>query len=182
MYAAVLAAISNDWSQRFLGRGWKFVQRQAYTLFVLAWLHTAAFLFFGAGHGAVLLASLFFGTTGAAVVAQLAGFGHTVLARRQPSQHRVPAKKPADHSDTRKRYARCAAVLALWATFILVSWGLSTVQSGEEQREALVCERHNELQQPVLSQQIRRELERILQPDGEVEAGAIFEVLEACTE
>jgi sulfoxide reductase heme-binding subunit YedZ len=28
-YGLVLAATSNDWSQRRLGRGWKFVQRQA---------------------------------------------------------------------------------------------------------------------------------------------------------
>jgi sulfoxide reductase heme-binding subunit YedZ len=53
-YALVLAATSNDWSQRKLGRGWKFLQRQAYTLFALAWLHTAAFVRFGAGHGAAL--------------------------------------------------------------------------------------------------------------------------------
>ena len=42
-YALVLAATSNDWSQRRLGRGWKFIQRQAYTLFVLVFLHTGRF-------------------------------------------------------------------------------------------------------------------------------------------
>ena len=182
VYAAALASTSNDWSQRFLGRGWKFLQRQAYTLLVLAWLHTAAFLFFGAGHDAALPVWLFLGITGAAVIAQLVGFGHTVLARRPPSQHRVPAKAQADQSDVRTRSVKWAGVVALWAVFIAVSWLLSTVESGEERREALVCDRYNELQRPVLSQQIRRELEQILEPDGEVEAGAIFEALEVCDE
>jgi DMSO/TMAO reductase YedYZ heme-binding membrane subunit len=50
-YALVLVATSNDLSQRWLGSGWKFIQRQAYTLFVLAWLHTAAFVLLDTGHG-----------------------------------------------------------------------------------------------------------------------------------
>jgi sulfoxide reductase heme-binding subunit YedZ len=49
-YAVVLAATSNDFSQRRLGRGWKFLQRQAYTLFVLSWLHTAGWLLFSYPH------------------------------------------------------------------------------------------------------------------------------------
>ena len=180
--AAVLAAISNDWSQKFLGRGWKFIQRQAYTVFVLTWLHTAAFLFLGAGHGAVLPAWLFLGITGAAIVAQVAGFGHTVLAVREPSRDRVPAMAPTEQADARVRYAKWGVVVGVWAAFILVSWALSTVESEEERRETLVCERYDELQRPVVSQKIRRELEQILDPDGEVEPGAIFEVIEACDE
>ena len=46
-YAVVQLATSNDASVRLLGGpGWKFVQQGAYTLYALAALHTAYFLFF----------------------------------------------------------------------------------------------------------------------------------------
>ncbi|MBG7605272.1 MAG: ferric reductase-like transmembrane domain-containing protein [Actinobacteria bacterium] len=97
-YALVLAATSNDWSQRKLGRGWKFLQRQTYTLFVLAWLHTAAFVVLGAGHAVTLFTWLFWSVTTVAVVFQLAGFVHTVRAPRGPSPYRAPPKIGAKSS------------------------------------------------------------------------------------
>jgi len=72
-YALVLAVTSNDVSQRRLGRGWKFLQRQTYTLFVLAWLHTAGFLFFNHLEGNSFI-PWFWAFTLSAGVAQLAGF------------------------------------------------------------------------------------------------------------
>ena len=49
-YALVLAATSNDWSQRRLGRGWKLLHIQTYTLFLLVVLHTATYVVLGLGH------------------------------------------------------------------------------------------------------------------------------------
>ncbi len=68
-YALVLAATSNDFSQRRLGRGWRFLQRQAYTLFVLSWLHTAGWLLFSYPHSPGFI-PWFLTFTTVAVVAQ----------------------------------------------------------------------------------------------------------------
>lgn len=185
-YATALAATSNDWSQRFLGRGWKFLQRQAYTLFVLAWLHTAAYLFFRAGHDVLLPLGLFWVATGAAVVAQFIGFGHTVMARRPQSAHRVPPKAKTDEPrHQRSRAVRWLAVLAMWALFVIGGWILSQGEFAEARAEAeqvsAMCDRYNELGRPVMSQQVRQELEEILGAAGG-ENGSIFEALEDCDE
>jgi sulfoxide reductase heme-binding subunit YedZ len=45
VYALVLGSTSNDVAQKLLGKGWKFIQQQSYTLFVLVVLHAAIFLY-----------------------------------------------------------------------------------------------------------------------------------------
>lgn len=174
-YALVLAATSNDWSQRKLGRGWKFLQRQTYTLFVLAWLHTAAFVLIGAGHGALLDSWLFWGVTTAAVVLQFAGFVHTVRAPRGPSPHRVPPKS-AGPGVVSTAAARWIGVVALWAIVIGGSWFTTQFKSEEERQVDRLCERYEELRGPPLAE-ISDEL-RELAPDD----GSLREWLEACDE
>lgn len=45
LYAVVLALTSNDIAQKSLGKGWKFLQQQSYTLFVLVGIHILIFLY-----------------------------------------------------------------------------------------------------------------------------------------
>lgn len=181
-FASVLAATSNDWSQRLLGRSWKFLQRQAYNLFVLVWLHTAAFVVIGVGHGASMWAWLFWAVTGAAVIAQLAGFVHTAIARRPPSQHRVPPKASQTTNNGRIRALRWTGVLAIWVVFTVGSWSLATTQSGEEAEEeaakSALCERVNDLFGLPITSDIRTELETLL-PEGE-SPDSLNEYLETC--
>jgi sulfoxide reductase heme-binding subunit YedZ len=118
-YALVLAATSNDFSQRRLGRGWKFLQRQAYTLFVLAWLHTAGWLLFTLPHSPTFI-PWFWTFTAAAVVAQLAGFVHTVRSPRGPSPQRALAKTRAtDSAAAVVVVTKQASVVALWGGLII---------------------------------------------------------------
>jgi hypothetical protein len=167
-YALVLAAISNDWSQRKLRRGWKFAQRQAYTLFVLTWIHTAAFVLIGAGHGASLFVWLFWGVTAAVVAAQFAGFVHTVRAPRGPSPHREPPKTAAESSGVvSMRAVRWFGVVALWGVFIVGSLVLANVQTAEELQVAPLCERYNELGRPPIVGTVRTELAQLLPADWE---------------
>ncbi len=177
-YALVLAATSNDWSQRKLGRGWKFLQRQVYTLFVLAWLHTAAFVLFGAGHDSALFTWLFWSVTTAAVVCQLAGFVHTVRAPRGPSPHRVPPKIGAKSSAANSiGAARWSGVVALWGVVIAGSWLLANVDSAEERQVARLCERYEELRGSPMAQ-IQDELIK-LAPDDD-DPRALSEWIEIC--
>lgn len=181
-YATALAATSNDWSQRFLGRGWKFLQRQAYTLFVLTWLHTAAYLFFRAGHEAQLPLLLFWGATGAAVVTQLIGFVHTVRSRRAPSQHRVPAKKST--AGRSSGLSRWAAVTVMWGIFVLGSWTLAYdfgPSEEEEMKASAFCQRYEEIADLDLDRdRLVEELASLPFPNGD-EAGTTFgEALEMC--
>ncbi len=46
IYLIPLTMTSNDFSMRLLGRSWKFLQQQSYTLFVLSSLHVLGFLYF----------------------------------------------------------------------------------------------------------------------------------------
>jgi sulfoxide reductase heme-binding subunit YedZ len=118
-YALALAAASNDFSQRRLGRGWKFLQRQAYTLFVLAWLHTAGFLLFSFPHSPTFI-PWFLAFTAMAVVAQFAGFVHTVRSSRGPSPQRAPTKTRATTSTAASvPVIKGAAIAALWGGFII---------------------------------------------------------------
>ena len=118
-YALALAATSNDFSQRRLGRGWKFLQRQAYTLFVLAWLHTAGWLLFSLPHSPTFI-PWFLAFTAVAVVAQFAGFVHTVRSSRGPSPQRAPAKTRATTSTAASvPVIKGAAIAALWGGFII---------------------------------------------------------------
>ncbi len=116
-YALVLAATSNDFLQRRLGRGWKFLQRQAYTLFVLVWLHAAGWLLFSYPHSPGFI-PWFLAFTAAAVVAQFAGFVHTVRSPRGPSPQRPPTKTDATKSTT-VAVTRGVAVVALWGGLIV---------------------------------------------------------------
>jgi hypothetical protein len=181
-FASVLAVTSNDWSQRLLGRSWKFLQRQAYTLFVLVWLHTAAFVVIGTGHGAAMWVWLFWAITGAAVIAQLAGFVHTAVARRAPSQHRVPPKSTSPTVDGKVRALRWTAVLAIWIVFILGSWSLTTVTAAadaeEERTRTALCARLDKLQGMPLTADIRSELEALLPEDESPDN--LNEYLETC--
>ncbi len=45
LYALVLGLTSNDVAQKMLGKGWKFLQQQSYTLFVLVVVHVAIFIY-----------------------------------------------------------------------------------------------------------------------------------------
>ena len=119
-YAFVLAAVSNDFAQRRLGRGWKFLQRQAYTLFVLAWLHAAGWLLFTLPHSPTFK-PWFWTFTMLAVVAQFAGFVHTVRSPRGPSSQRAPVKGRATDSTAAVVVAKRAAIVALWGGFIIGS-------------------------------------------------------------
>jgi DMSO/TMAO reductase YedYZ heme-binding membrane subunit len=176
-YALILAAISNDLSQRWLGRGWKFVQRQAYTLFVLAWLHTAAFVLLDAGHGSSFLL-WFWAFTAMAVVAQFAGFVHTVGARRGSSPQRASAKVgPAGPTIAAIGAAKWVAVTALWGGLIIGSWSLATAESNEEKQVPLLCERYDELQGFAMAE-IRDELIEFV-PANEP-PGTLDEWLETC--
>ncbi len=178
-YALVLAATSNDWSQRMLGRGWKFVQRQAYTLFVLTWLHTAAYVLLGAGHGVFLAVWFFWSLTAAAVLSQLAGFIHTVGAVRGPSPYRVPPKTDAKGSAAvPSGTPRWFGVMALWGAVIIGSWLLAHVESTEERQVAILCERYAELRELPMAE-IRDELMEVAPED--VGPGApLGEWLERC--
>jgi sulfoxide reductase heme-binding subunit YedZ len=118
-YALVLAATSNDFSHRRLGRGWKFVQRQAYTLFVLTWLHTAGWILIDGNYGQSFI-PWFWGFTLMAVVAQLSGFIHTVRSSRGPSPQRALAKTSAQTSTSDVVAVKeWGAVAALWVGLIV---------------------------------------------------------------
>jgi sulfoxide reductase heme-binding subunit YedZ len=117
-YALVLAATSNDFSQRLLGRGWKFTQRQTYTLFVLVWLHTAAFVVDLDRFSTAF--TWFWIFTILVVVAQMSGFVHTVRSSRGPSPQRAPRKTRATSSKAASvAVARWVAVIALWGLLII---------------------------------------------------------------
>jgi DMSO/TMAO reductase YedYZ heme-binding membrane subunit len=45
LYAVVLALTANDFAQHLLGRGWKLLQQQSYTLYVLTVLHAVVFTY-----------------------------------------------------------------------------------------------------------------------------------------
>ena len=125
-YALVLAATSNDFSQRLLGRGWKFTQRQTYTLFVLVWLHTAAFLVDLDRFPPAL--TWFWIATVLAVVAQMSGFVHTVRSTRGPSPQRAPSRsRAATSKGAAVVAAKWVAVTALWGLLIIGVYPLELI-------------------------------------------------------
>ena len=125
-YALILAITSNDLSQRLLGRGWKFTQRQAYTLFVLTWLHTAAFLVDIEEFPPAF--NWFWLFTIPVVIAQVSGFVHTVRSTRGPSPQRAPGKSRTDSSRAALvASARWVAVIAMWSILILSLYPLRLV-------------------------------------------------------
>jgi DMSO/TMAO reductase YedYZ heme-binding membrane subunit len=139
-YALVLAATSNDWSQRLLGRGWKFVQRQAYTLFVLVWLHTVVWVLIGHGND---FKGWFWVFTTAVFIAQVAGFVHTVRLPRGPSPQMPHARpdRPSRGAAT-ARAARWIGVIGLWGGLIV---GTLSLGLGLSPELAQFCERYHEV-------------------------------------
>jgi DMSO/TMAO reductase YedYZ heme-binding membrane subunit len=125
-YALVLAATSNDFSQRLLRRGWKFTQRQTYTLFVLVWLHTAAFLVDLDRFPRAF--TWFWVLTILVVLAQTSGFVHTVRSTRGPSPQRAPSRVRAPSSKAAAVVAiRWVAVVALWGLLIIGVYPLELI-------------------------------------------------------
>ena len=168
--AMVLAATSNDWSQRRLGRGWKFVHQQAYTVFVLTWLHIAAFVLLRSGgmyHQPRLSASLLWGITLAVVLAQFVGFVRTVRARRasapSPRSNKIV---DVESAGPQRQTLRWAGVVALWSAVVLSAW-LPTVPPTEEERQiAALCARYDELRDRPFKE-IRAELAELAPSDDQ---------------
>lgn len=90
LYAVVLALTSNDIAQQFLGRGWKFLQQQSYTLFVLVALHTLIFIYliFNPGSEPGHFRPVFIWATAITIVMQTAGYFLTVWRRARVRRRR----------------------------------------------------------------------------------------------
>lgn len=144
--ALVLAGTSNDASHRLLGRGWKFVQRQAYTLFALAVLHSVVWLeWFNADW--IIPTDWFWYLTAAVVLIQFAGFWHTVLAKRGPSPPRAPARQRFQWEGVWAGAGKWLVVVVLWGGMLL--YPTMDLGSGSELSEegqlAVLCERYDQL-------------------------------------
>ena len=176
-YALVLAATSNDLSQRLLGRGWKFLQRQAYTLFVLTWLHVVVWVLIGHENP---FKGWFWAFTTLAVVAQFAGFVHTVRSPRGPSPQKAPAKRDsAGPAGVAAGAAKWAAVTVLWGGLIIGSLAFGLDQSPGVAR---FCERYEEVKH-LPQAEMREELAEYVPPHEEGDGTpfvAIFEYIEEC--
>jgi len=85
LYLIVLALTSNDASMRALGRGWKFLQQQSYTLIILAALHSGVLIYLVIDQGHGVFPAVFWATAAAAAVLQIAGFIRTVVFQRRHS-------------------------------------------------------------------------------------------------
>ncbi len=83
LYALILTLTSNDFTQRYLGRGWKFLQQQSYTLFVLVLLHTAIFLYLVFDEREDAIRPLFIVVAFFALILQAAGYLYTVRLQRR---------------------------------------------------------------------------------------------------
>ena len=175
--ALVLAATSNDVSHRLLGRGWKFLQRQAYTLFVVAVLHSVVWLeWFNADW--IIPTEWFWYLTAAVVLFQFAGFWHTVQATRGPSPPRAPARQRFQLEGVWAGVGKWIVVLVLWGGMILypsvdLGPGLS-----EEEQLALLCERYDQLSGLPLAE-IQDELMEVA-PDDVGPSSPLREWLEMC--
>jgi sulfoxide reductase heme-binding subunit YedZ len=141
-YALVLAATSNDWSQRQLGRGWKFLHIQTYTLFLLVVLHTATYAVFGFYHASLFPAWWLLGITLAVVAAQFAGFVHTVRGPRPPTPHTARRGHRRTHR-TPTRAVRWTGVVALWTALVVGTQLLGLVPTSEERAAVRLCERYD---------------------------------------
>jgi sulfoxide reductase heme-binding subunit YedZ len=120
--ASVLAVTSNDVVQARLGRGWKFVQRQSYTLFVLTALHVAGFIYLAPFTPTGAFNRWFWALTAIVVATQFAGFVRTVRGSTGPrDESRAPRAKTAEPPSVRTVLAKRAAVPALWSSLIVVS-------------------------------------------------------------
>lgn len=173
-YALVLAATSNDWSQRMLGRSWKFVQRQAYTLFVLVWLHTVVWVLIGHGNP---FKGWFWAFTTLAVVAQFAGFIHTVRSPRGPSPQK-PRTKPdrSSRGGATVGAARWLAVTVLWGGLIIGSLAFGL---GQPPDLARFCERYEEVKHLPRAEMVE-ELAEYVPPDAEGDETPLVEYIVEC--
>jgi DMSO/TMAO reductase YedYZ heme-binding membrane subunit len=114
----VLAVISNDVSHRLLGRGWKFAQRQAYTLFVLTVLHSVPWLeWMNADY--VIATEWFWWLAALVVLLQFTGFWHTVLGTRGPSPRRAPARRRFEWEGVWVGATKWLVVGVLWGGMFL---------------------------------------------------------------
>lgn len=75
---AALALTSNDFSRKKLGRGWKQLQQQTYTVFILSALHTAIFAALLHNKGSGVFVPVMWGGIVLALAARMAGFAQTV--------------------------------------------------------------------------------------------------------
>ncbi|MFQ5616834.1 MAG: ferric reductase-like transmembrane domain-containing protein [Anaerolineales bacterium] len=91
LYTIVLGITSNDVSQRLLGKGWKFLQQQTYTLFILIVIHTAVFLYLVFPEIAGKIAPVFWIFTFLAAGLQLGGYMRTVhkQSKRRKARRRL---------------------------------------------------------------------------------------------
>lgn len=94
-YAVVLTITSNDIAQRILGKGWKFLQQQSYTLFVLVAFHTVIYLYlvFEPGEELGHFRPVFIWASFITIVMQAAGYLLTVWQRARMRRRRTT--KPA---------------------------------------------------------------------------------------
>lgn len=126
----VLVATSNDLSHRVLGRGWKFVQRQAYTLFVLTVMHSVVWLeWFNPDW--VIPTEWFWSFSALVVFFQFAGFWHTVFATRGPSPQRAPSRQRPTRMGAYAGAGKWLAVVILWGGLTLGSYSLATADRVE---------------------------------------------------
>ena len=178
--ALVLAGTSNDVSHRVLGRGWKFVQRQAYTLFVLAVLHSVVWLEWFNSDWAIPT-GWFWNLAALVVLIQFAGFSHTVLASRGPSPPRAPARQRFQFEGVWAGAGKWAVVVVLWGGMFLgplYEPGEGSELSEEEQL-ALLCERYEELSGLPMAQ-IRDELVELAPTEDGGSGSPLSEWLELC--
>lgn len=89
-YALVLGLTSNDIAQKMLGKGWKFLQQQSYTLFVLVAIHTLIFLYlvFDPNEELGHFQEVFIWVSLATIVMQTAGYLLTVWQRARLRRRR----------------------------------------------------------------------------------------------
>ncbi len=96
-YAVVLAITSNDIAQNILGRGWKFLQQQSYTLFVLVAVHTLIYLYlvFNPNNTPGYFRQVFLVASGVTIFMQVSGYLLTVWQRSRIRRRRKPQSQSA---------------------------------------------------------------------------------------
>lgn len=88
----LVALVSNDWAQRFLGQAtWKLVQQWTYTAFLFVALHLLVMRWGGKLKLSPPLTRWAFWLLGATALLQMAGFLYTVWKRRGRSSHDTAA-------------------------------------------------------------------------------------------
>jgi len=95
VYAVVIAATSNDVFERYLGRGWKHLQQQSYTLFILTAIHTAIFLYAAATFGKGIFTAFFWIALVLVPGIQFAGYVATVRRHRLRRRASLKTVRPA---------------------------------------------------------------------------------------